>query len=81
MQGEGELTRLLQDGAPLVVGRAEAGDAHVEEAGLLDASVKDAQHGLLLLPLGHDLVVDEGGEHLRLDEVRQKRQVGLRLVR
>lgn len=57
-----------------------AGGAHVVETGLVDASVKDAEEGLLLLPLRHDLVVDEGGEHLGLYEVGEERQVGLRLV-
>lgn len=75
-----ELTRLLEDGAPLVAGGAQAGSADVEEAGLVDASVKDTQQRLLVLPLGHDLVVDEGRKHLRLDEVGEEGQVGLRLV-
>lgn len=74
-------TRLLEDGAALVIGGAEAGGADVVQAGFVDASVEDAEEGLLLLPLGHDLVVDEGGEHLGFDEMGEERQVGLRLVR
>lgn len=75
-----ELTRLFEDGAPLVAGRPETGSTDIIEACLVNTSVKDMEHRLLLLPLRHDLVVDEGGKHLCLDEVRQKGKVGLWLV-
>ena len=75
-----ELTRLLEDRALLVAGGSEAGSTDVIEAGLVNACVKDAEQRLLILPLGHDLVVNERGEHLCLDEVGEERQVGLRLV-
>lgn len=74
------LTRLLEDGAPLVVGRSQARSSDIVEACFVNASVKDPQQRLLLLPLGHDFVVDEGGEHLCFNEVREERQVGLWLV-
>lgn len=74
------LTRLLEAGAPLVDGGAQAGSADVVETGFLDASVEHAQQGLLFLPLGQDFIVDEGGEHLGLDEATQERQVRLGLI-
>lgn len=75
-----DLTRLLEDGASLVAGGSEARGTDIVKAGLVNACVKDAEQWLLLLPLGHDLVVDERGEHLRLDEVGEEGQVGLWLV-
>lgn len=74
------LTGLIEEGAPLVDGGAHAGSAYVVEAGLLNASVKHTQQGLLFFPLGQDFVVDECGEHLGLDEAAQERQVWLWLV-
>lgn len=67
-------------GAALVTGRAQIGGSDVVETGLFDAGVEDAQQRLLVLPLRHDLVVDEGGEHLRLDEAGQEREEGLGLI-
>ena len=75
-----ELTRLPEDGASLVVGGSQAGSTHVVEASLVDARVKDTKQRLLLLPLGHDLVINKGGEHLRLDEVGEEGEVRLRLI-
>lgn len=74
------LTRLLEDGAPLVVGGPEARSTDVVEAGLVNASVKDAEQRLLLFPLRHDLVINKGSEHLCLNEVGEEGQVGLRLI-
>lgn len=76
-----ELTRLFEVGAPLVDGRSKAGSAlYVVKAGLVDACIKDTEQRLLLFPLGHDLVVDEGGKHLRLNEMGEEGKVRLRLV-
>lgn len=74
------LTGLIEEGAPLVDGGAHARSAYVVEAGLLNASVKHAQQGLLFPPLGQDFIVDERGEHLGLDEATQERQVWLWLI-
>lgn len=76
----GELTGLVEEGAPLVNGGAQAGSTHIKEAGLFNASIKHTKEGLLFLPLGQDFIVDESGEHLGLNEATQKRKVWLWLV-
>lgn len=47
----------------------------------LDAMLEDLQVGIILAPVRHDLVVYEGGHHLRLQEAGEERSVALRLVR
>lgn len=47
----------------------------------LDAMLEDLQVDVIVAPVGHDLVVYERGEHLRLQEAREEGPVPLRLVR
>lgn len=78
---EAGLTRFLDVGALLVHGGAQGGRADVQHADLVHAVVEHPQRVLLvLLVVAEDLAVDEGGEHLGLQEARQEGQVGLRLV-
>lgn len=75
------LTRLLEDGAPLVVGRSQAGGPDIVQARFVNAGIKDAKQRLLFFPLGHNFVVNECGKHLGLDEMGEEGKVGLWLVR
>lgn len=74
------LTRLLEDGAPLVVGRSQAGGPDIVQARFVNAGIEDAKQRLLFFPLGHNFVVNEGGKHLSLDEMGEEGKVGLWLV-
>lgn len=66
----------------LVHGGAQRRGADVQHTDLIHAGVKHPQCVLLLLVImTQDLTIDEGGEHLRLQEAGQEGQVGLRLVR
>lgn len=77
----GLLTCFLNVCALLVHGGAQRGRAHVQHADLVHAGVKHPQRVLLLLiVVAEDFTVDEGGEHLRLQEAGQEGQVRLRLV-
>lgn len=66
------LTGFAEKGAPLIDGGSQGRRTDTVEADLFDAFVKDSQQRLLFLPLGQDFIVDEGGEHLGLDEAAQK---------
>ncbi len=73
----GKITIVLAHAVSVLLQDAVVLGALAEHA---QTDVEDAQVGFDVLPLRQDLVVDERGEHLRLDERRQERQMRRRLV-
>ena len=75
------LTRFFDVGTPLVHGGAQGGRADVQHADLVHACVKHPQRVLLVfLVMAEDFAIDEGSEHLGLQEAGQEGQIGLGLV-